>query len=181
MNRCLAKGFGEGREVSFRKRFDRNPPDTPPVPAWHRKWRWEVLLKLTLPRMLLVHPTALTVGDIRILAERLSLPFEPIFLGFGEKEQIIEIGCESVFYRRGHAVGFVPDDRIPQNPSSIDHFDGEAMGNEAQGFFRKFRGSVPWMSQASSRIGSGCSSISFVVAGTRVCVTEVDPTRARLF
>src|SRR5262245_20009091 len=67
---------------------------------------------------------------------RLELALEEIPFGFGEEEKVLEIDCESVFDTGRNAIGFVPNDRVSQRPTTIDHFNGETERHQHEGLLR---------------------------------------------
>jgi hypothetical protein len=59
------------------------------------------------------------------MAHSHGVEIEEVSLGFGKEEQVFPRAREAVAHARGHVVGLVPDDPVPDNPASLGHRQSE--------------------------------------------------------
>jgi hypothetical protein len=98
---------------------------------------------------------------------------EPVGRLLDEQEQQLVAAVEPVTDRFGHGVGFVPDDRVAQDPPVVLEGEGRPP-RQAEEVLRR-PGGVPVCSEVAAEIGVQAGGAS-PVGGVRVA--EVEPARA---
>jgi hypothetical protein len=96
-----------------------------------------------------------------------------------EKEDLLEIDRESIFGPVRHGGGFMPDDLISENPSSVDHHDSETSGNLQQTLLGQIcprsnrRSVLGGLMTLRLQIGTppACAAVP-----RRVGISQIDPT-----